>query len=490
MTGARLMRGIAAFGFALWIGPASAAPSSPELVIDVASGQVLHADEATRPWYPASTTKLMTAYVALRAIKTGELKLETPLIASAKAASQPPSKVGIRPGQEITLDNALKILMVKSANDLAVVIAEGVGGSQEGFAQRMNAEAARLGMRESHFVNPHGLFNAAQVSSARDLAVLGRALLNEFPDYRDYWGIGAVQLGQKVMKNTNGLIGRYPGAEGMKTGFICPSGFNVVALASRGGRTLLAVVLGAGSGAERSIRTAQMLDRGFAGTAWGPSLGQVTTLAASGYGSAPNMRQDICGRGRQIAFEDDDGGKAISLPITAGNDNASVFGAMMPSPMPGASSSVGGKAANGRAVLGPRADLPPILVYLGRAPGSTEMARGPGKTQTLPKAATAFAPPPPARPSEKKERENAATGAPLQLPGVITEPAPRTTGLRTTARNAEPKAAPGAIRARTTAEPPKATPAKAGAIAATAKVKAPPQLPAKKKKQAAADDDE
>ncbi|HRJ69675.1 MAG TPA: D-alanyl-D-alanine carboxypeptidase family protein, partial [Beijerinckiaceae bacterium] len=371
MTGARFLGGLIALGLTLGVPAAHAAPSSPELVIDVATGQVLLADEATRPWFPASTTKMMTAYVVLRAVKAGELKLETPLIASAKAAAQPPSKIGIRPGQEITVDNALKILMVKSANDLAQVIAEGVGGSQEAFAQRMNAEAARLGMRDSHFVNPHGLFHAAQVSSARDLAILGRAMLVEFPEYRDYWGIGAVQLGQRVMKNTNGLIGRYPGAEGMKTGFICPSGFNVVATASRGGRTLLAVILGAGSGAERSIRTAQILDRGFASSAWAPSLGSVTTLPPSGHASAPNMRQDICGRGRQVAFEEEDTGKAISLPITATGDNASVYAIMTPSPMPGASSSVGGKNASGRAVLGPRAELPPILVHLGRGPGNT-----------------------------------------------------------------------------------------------------------------------
>ncbi|HRK23801.1 MAG TPA: D-alanyl-D-alanine carboxypeptidase family protein, partial [Beijerinckiaceae bacterium] len=345
--------------------------AAPELVVDVSSGQVIHAEEATRPWFPASTTKMMTAYVALRAMKAGQISLDTPLIASARAAGQPPSKIGLRPGQEITLDNALKVLMVKSANDVAVVIAEGVAGSLDGFSRLMNEEAARLGMRHSHFVNPHGLHSASHVSSARDLAILGRALLVEFPQFRDYWGIGAVKLGARVMRNTNGLIGRYPGAEGMKTGFVCASGFNVVALANRGGRTMLAVVLGSGSGAERTIRTAQLLDKGF--SSWGGGYGALTGLAESGYGSAPNMRQEICRRGRQIFLgEEEDSGGAIMMPTM---DSGSVFAVMMPQAT--AARSVGSIGSGGRPSLGPRADLIPIEVTLGRTPGSTEVARGP-----------------------------------------------------------------------------------------------------------------
>ncbi len=419
-------------------GQAIAAPSSPELLIDVTTGAVILEDEATRPWFPASTTKLMTAYVALRAIKNGRIKLESPLVASARAASQPPSKIGIRPGQEITLDNALKILMVKSANDLAVVIAEGIGGSVDGFAQLMNAEAARLGMRESSFVNPHGLFDTRQVSSARDLALLGRALLLDFPEYRDYWGIGAVQLGTRVMKNTNGLIGRYPGAEGMKTGFVCASGFNVVALANRGGRTLMAVVLGAGGGAERTVRTAQLFDKGFGGSAWGASGGLLTSLAASPHGAAPNMRQEICRKGRQIPLgEEEDNNAAISY-TSAGGDNSSVYAIGVPSPVSGAASSVGGKGASGRAVLGPRADLPPTPVFLGRMPGSTEVARGAGKGAVLPASATAFAPTNPGAIPLRETRNKtealegrssaAVPGAPLQLPGVITTAGPGAAG--------------------------------------------------------------
>ncbi len=204
------------------LAPVRADPMVPTVVVDAATGEVISAEEATRPWFPASTTKLMTAYVALRAVRNGLIKLETPIIASAAAAKQPPSKIGIKPGQEITLENALKLLMVKSANDISTVVAEGIGGSTAGFSRMMNQEAARLGMRESHFVNPHGLHAENHVSSARDMALLARALLLEFPEYRDLWSIGAVQLGQRKYSNTNGLIGRYPGAMGMKTGLSAP----------------------------------------------------------------------------------------------------------------------------------------------------------------------------------------------------------------------------------------------------------------------------
>lgn len=464
----------ARFAIGVLMAAASPAMAAPELVLDAATGQVLHAEEATRPWNPASTTKLMTAYVALRAVKQGLISLDTPLVASSRASAQPPSKIGIRPGQEITLDNALKILMVKSANDLAVVIAEGVGGSLDNFSRAMNEEAARLGMRESSFRNPHGFHAEGHYTSARDLAIVGRALLIEFPEFRDYWGIGAVKLGSRVMKNTNGLIGRYPGAEGMKTGFVCASGFNVVALANRGGRTLMAVVLGAGSGADRTLRTAQLLDKGFA--SWGGGYGSITSLPASGYGSAPNMRNEICRKGRQLYLgEEEDNGGAIAAQQ---NDSGSVYAMMNPVQSTSAARSVGGTSPTGRATLGPRADLIPISVHLGRAPGSTEVARGPGNGALMPKSATAFAPPPraaaqpvatravaPARPQPLDDEAPApaqrsatapATGAPLQLPGVITNVAPNTVGLRSDA--------PGAIRAGG-----KSQPAKAGAIAPKAK---------------------
>src|SRR5579863_1372293 len=173
---------LGALTLTLIVAAATGAAANPSLVIDVDSGQVLSESQSTADWYPASLTKLMTVYVALHAVREGRLTMDTPLVVSMRAARMPASKMGFRPGVEVTLDNALKMLMVKSPNDLAVTVAEGVSGSVEGFADEMNAAAARLGLRESHFVNPNGLPDARQVSSARDMAMIGRALYKEFPE--------------------------------------------------------------------------------------------------------------------------------------------------------------------------------------------------------------------------------------------------------------------------------------------------------------------
>ena len=189
----------------------------------------------------------MTAYVTLTAVKSGRLTLDSLIPVSARAAAQAPSKMGFKPGTTVTVDNALKMLMVKSANDIAFVLAEGVSGSVENFSNEMNATSRRLGMTQSNWVNPNGLPAENQISSARDIAILARAMLRDFPEYQLYWNIPAIKLGKKLMRNTNSLIGRYNGADGGKTGFICASGFNVVASSSRNGRRLIAVVLGSPS---------------------------------------------------------------------------------------------------------------------------------------------------------------------------------------------------------------------------------------------------
>ncbi len=275
------------FGLGL-IGPALATPS---IVIDVATGQVLEQDQATAVWFPASTTKLMTAYVALDAVRKGRITLDTPLVVSERAAEQAPSKMGFRVGQEVTLRNALVMLMVKSANDIAVTIAEGVSGSVEAFAGDMNRASATIGMKESYWVNPNGLPDDRQVSSARDLALLGRALLVDFPESADLYHIGAFRIGRRIMPTHNGLLRQYAGADGMKTGFTCPAGYNLVASATRGGKRLIAVVLGAPSGAARTIRTASLFDRAFAGA---QPLGLATELPGPGVGPAPDQRDKIC----------------------------------------------------------------------------------------------------------------------------------------------------------------------------------------------------
>ena len=280
------------------------------LVIEADTGKVLQAENATYPWYPASVTKIMTAYVALKAVKDGRMTLDTLLTVSPTAAAQAPSKMGFKPGTQVTLDNALKMMMVKSANDIAVVIAEGVGGSIDGFSAEMNKTAQRLGMTQTSYVNPNGLPAEGQITSARDLGILARAIIRDLPEYEYFMHIPAIKFGRRVTANFNKLIGRYPGADGMKTGFICASGFNLVATATRNNKRLIAVVLGAQSSAQRAVKAAQLLERGFGGNklSWlKPSLGTVDALAPID-ASPPNLRDEMCGpkRKRPAAENEED----------------------------------------------------------------------------------------------------------------------------------------------------------------------------------------
>jgi D-alanyl-D-alanine carboxypeptidase len=275
-------------------------------------------------------------------------------------------------------------------------------------------------MRESNFRNPHGFHADGHVTSARDLAVLARAMLLEMPEYQGYWGIGAVQLGNRVMKNTNGLIGRYPGAEGFKTGFVCASGFNVVATANRGGRTLIAVVMGAASGAERTVKAAQLLDKGFGD--WGSSGSTLAALPESGYDSAPNMREDICRRGRSsVVLSDDsenDSAIFVNEAMRAGgmdSVNSAAFFLQQQGRGPGnaAGGVSGGSTSSGRPVLGPRADFAPIPVAFGRAAGSTAVAVGPTRP-AFALATPAATPPAPSQPATAFAPANAAPTLPRQ----------------------------------------------------------------------------
>jgi D-alanyl-D-alanine carboxypeptidase len=321
----------------------------------------LHAENATYPWYPASVTKLMTAYTTLRSVKEGKVSLNTLLTVSRNAAAQQPTKMGFKVGTTVTIDNALKMLMVKSANDIAVTIAEGVGGSLEGFADLMNANARRLGMTQSNFVNPNGLPAENHVTSARDLAILARALIKEFPEYDSYWHISSIRYGNRVMRNYNSLIYRYPGADGMKTGFICASGYNVVASATRNGRRLIAVVLGSWSGAVRAQKAAQLLERGFnsGGLSWlTPSLGTVDALAPID-AQPPNLREEMCGGHRRkppSEENEEEPEESANANTTSGNESTNGPAFMLSNAKPA------------KFVLGPPVETtPPTVVFTGPA---------------------------------------------------------------------------------------------------------------------------
>jgi D-alanyl-D-alanine carboxypeptidase len=280
---------------------ASPAHAEATILIDADTGKVLHAENATYPWYPASTSKLMTLYVTLSALRDHRITPDTLFTVSPNAAMQAPTKMGIPAGAQVTVDNAIKMMMVKSANDMAVLLAEGIDGSIDDFAQEMTDTAHKLGMTESSFVNPNGLPADGQIVSARDLAILARALLKEFPEYSYYWHIPAIKFGRRITRNYNPLLGRYVGADGMKTGFICASGFNLVATAQRDNKRLIAVVLGAPSGAARAMKAAELLESGFHQNPLGwltPSLGTVDALTPMD--AAPmNLKDEMCGGHRK-----------------------------------------------------------------------------------------------------------------------------------------------------------------------------------------------
>jgi D-alanyl-D-alanine carboxypeptidase len=286
------------------------------LLVEAESGKVLEAQNATVPWHPASLSKLMTAYVTLKAVKDGKITFDTLFTVSPLASSQSPSKMGFRPGTQVTVDNALKMMLVKSANDMAVVLAEGVGGSIDGFSAMMNDTARQLGMTQTNYVNPNGLPDDAQITSARDLAILARAIIHDLPQYEYFVHIPSIRYGRRVVQNFNKLIGRYPGADGFKTGFICASGYNLVASATRNGRRLIAVVLGASSGKARSLRAMQMLDRGFNGSALSflkPSLGTVDSLVPADV-PPPDLHDEVCGGHRHKPASDEDEDTVASSP--------------------------------------------------------------------------------------------------------------------------------------------------------------------------------
>ena len=361
---ARRAVALAAAAFAL-AGAGEAAAGNPALVVDVASGKVLLADRATDPWYPASITKLMTTYVALDLVRAGKFSMNSLLTLSPEAAAEPPSKMGFKPGTQLTLENALRIIMVKSANDISMMIGENLAGSAERYAALMNDASRRLGMRESRWYNQNGLPDERQQTSARDMAVLARALILEFPEHEDLFRIGALKLGRKVIRNHNGMLGRYPGADGMKTGFICMGGFNIVASATQNGRRLIAVVMGYPSAKERDLRAADLFDQGFASSSW--AMQSVDSLAPSGAMSPPNMRSYVCGPNKRLPQEDDETSVIAAAGSSADNPVASLFA-------PTTLASAGGglpRSFSGRTTLGPRVEFEPIPIWLGASPGST-----------------------------------------------------------------------------------------------------------------------
>ncbi len=280
-------------GLLLSLGAAEAA-EPPYILVDMESGQVLAQRDSGERWYPASLTKLMTVYLVFEALAEGRLQLDSPVTITANSLLVQPSRMDFPAGSLITVENALKILIVKSANDVAISVAEMMSGSEDAFIDEMNRTAAAIGMNSTRFVNPHGLPGAGQYSTARDMALLARTIWLRFPQHRDLFAIPEIRYGTSIMPTGNSLLEFYPGANGMKTGYICSAGFNLAATASRGGETMIAVVLGETSPLERATTTAALLDAGFASPRpyTGPSLSDYRPT--SSVASPVDLRPTIC----------------------------------------------------------------------------------------------------------------------------------------------------------------------------------------------------
>lgn len=282
--GVRALQAITVWIFvAAFAAPSFAAPYAA-MVIDARTGEVLHSRNADTRLHPASLTKMMTLYVAFEAIRLGEISLDTKVKISRKAASEPPSKLGLKAGQRIALRYLIRAASVKSANDAATAIGEAIEGSEAAFARRMNRTARALGMKKTTFKNAHGLTQSGHLSTARDMTNLGRRLFFDYPEYYNLFSRRTANTTMGTVRNTNRrLLAAYRGADGIKTGYTNAAGFNLVASAERGQERVIATVFGGRSSATRNKRVAELLDLGFSRA---PSRASVRKPAFPVYGTS------------------------------------------------------------------------------------------------------------------------------------------------------------------------------------------------------------
>ncbi len=233
------------------------------IVVDAATGEVLYAKNADAQRHPASITKIMTLYLTFEALANGRLRLDEQISVSSHAAAQAPTKLGIHAGGMVSVDDAMRAIAVKSANDMAVALAEKLGGSESNFASLMTVRAQELGMINTHYANASGLPDARQISSARDIAILSRAVMRDYPQYYGYFSLHQFIYHGEVMTNHNGLLGKMPGVDGLKTGFVNASGFNLAASAVRDNHRLIAVMLGGNTSSARDRHVESLLETGF-----------------------------------------------------------------------------------------------------------------------------------------------------------------------------------------------------------------------------------
>ena len=243
--------------------PASAEPKYAAIVVDATSGEVLYAKRADSPRYPASITKVMTMYLAFEALSEGRIKSTDMITVSARAASMPPTKLGVAAGDSLSVDDAMRSLATKSANDMAVALAEHLAGSQEQFAALMTMKAQELGMSNTRFVNASGLPDSRQLTTARDIALLSQAVMRDYPQYYYFFNIRSFTFRGQTMNNHNALLNQMAGVDGLKTGYTNASGYNLAASAVKDNRRIITVVLGGTSNAQRNANVRDLMTVGF-----------------------------------------------------------------------------------------------------------------------------------------------------------------------------------------------------------------------------------
>lgn len=261
-------------------------PRYAAIVLDANTGEVLYERNPDSPRYPASITKVMTLYLTFEALQAGKLSLSDRVVISPHAANQAPSKLGLRPGDSLTVDEAIRAMTVKSANDIAVAMAEKIGGSEGKFAALMTLRAQELGMRNTQYVNASGLPDTRQISSARDIALLSRAIIRDFPQYYPYFSLRGFEFRGRYIPGHDHLLGSVPGVDGLKTGYTAASGFNLASSAVRDGRRLIGVVLGGSSVAARDQHMEDLLNTSFS-VVRRRELGEKVTVAQNLFEPAP-----------------------------------------------------------------------------------------------------------------------------------------------------------------------------------------------------------
>ena len=247
----------------LLLAPVTAHSSAASIVIDANTGNIIHASNSSQLWFPASLTKVMTLYLVFKALKYGQIKLQDKLTVSKLAASQPPSKLGLTPGKTLTMEQAILAVATRSANDAAYLLAEHQGKTEKNFALKMTIQAKALGMNNTRFFNANGLPHAEQVTTARDMAVLALAIQHDFPEYYKYFSTPSFTYNKRSYSNINGFLNAYSGSDGIKTGFTCGSGYNLIASAKRKDKRLIAVVMGTKNSYTRTKEMKALLNKGF-----------------------------------------------------------------------------------------------------------------------------------------------------------------------------------------------------------------------------------